>query len=160
MLYWGEESWQMHGLFGKCIKRIIKMVLVIALCIPMFGCVSMLYSRDNMPVDQKNKNTLWVSEWPKVYIEVDDNQNAIAKIQFQEGEKESEVVFDNVNGVYFVPMYYDISKYQAKTKDFRELSYFSGECKFYRDKMVVKIEEDRIFNGEYDEITFIKEPLD
>ena len=154
----------MRGLYGKCIKQLIIVVIIVIICVTNFGCVSMLYSQDNMP--SRHINTKWVSENPNICIEVKEEfvkttgGNTVAKIQLPEGEKESDVLFDNVNGVYFLPMYYDITKEQAKTQPITELCYFSGECKFYKDKMVVKIEEDHIFNGEYDKITFIKEPLE
>ena len=138
---------------------------VTALSVPAYFCCRYYYIQEIKPDNQMN--TLWVSEWPRVCIEVRQEPekttggNTIAKIRFQEGEKESDVIFDNTDGVYFVPMPYDLSKSPLKkTKTIFELCYFSGTCKFYRNKMVVKIEQDHIFNGEYDKIIFVKEPLE
>ena len=161
----------MRRWFRKYKKRIIVSLAIIfvimavtALSVPAYFCCRYYYIQEIKPDNQMN--TLWVSEWPRVCIEVRQEPekttggNTIAKIRFQEGEKESEVIFSRANIVYFVPMQNDLSKYQLKTKSINELCYFSGKCKFYRDKMVVKIMDDHIFNGEYDEVTFIKEALD
>ena len=159
MLGWFGEN------YGNKTERILIVILIILICIILvWQCFYLYYFKDIQPYCQNN--TKWVSENPNICIEVKEEfvkttgGNTVAKIQLPEGEKESDVLFDNVNRVYFLPMYYDITKEQAKTQPITELNYISGECKFYRDKMVVKIEEDHIFNGEYDKITFIKEPLE
>ena len=152
--------------FGIKTERILIAILSTLICIILiWQCVYWFYFKDIKPNCQNN--TRWVSEWPRVCIEVNEENakktggNTIAKIRFQEGEKESDVIFDNTDGVYFVPMPYDLSKSPLKkTKTIFELCYFSGTCKFYRNKMVVKIEQDHIFNGEYDKIIFVKEPLE
>ena len=152
--------------FGIKTERIFIAILSTLICIILiWQCVYWFYFKDIKPNCQNN--TRWVSEWPRVCIEVNEENakktggNTIAKIRFQEGEKESNVIFDNTDGVYFEPMPYDLSKSPLKkTKTIFELCYFSGTCKFYRNKMVVKIEQDHIFNGEYDKIIFVKEPLE
>ena len=104
---------------------------VTALSVPAYFCCRYYYIQEIKPDNQMN--TLWVSEWPRVCIEVRQEPekttggNTIAKIRFQEGEKESDVIFDNTDGVYFVPMPYDLSKSPLKKqKLFLSYAIFQG----------------------------------
>ena len=128
----------MRRWFRKYKKRIIVSLVIIfvimavtALSVPAYFCCRYYYIQEIKPDNQMN--TLWVSEWPRVCIEVRQEPekttggNTIAKIRFQEGEKESDVIFDNTDGVYFVPMPYDLSKSPLKKqKLFLSYAIFQG----------------------------------
>lgn len=118
--------------FGIKTERILIAILSTLICIILiWQCVYWFYFKDIKPNCQNN--TRWVSEWPRVCIEVNEENakktggNTIAKIRFQEGEKESDVIFDNTDGVYFVPMPYDLSKSPLKKqKLFLSYAIFQG----------------------------------
>ena len=135
-------------------KKILSMVLIFALLLN--SC--MYVPNGEYPFDYPA--AMWVSEEPDIWFEVTDTTGrSDAKGELTIGDEVYEIVM-SFSYSYSVVV---INGYDSVYSDKRNWL-FRGRCKFGAEKLIVKIDKDEkfpdIFNGEVDEITFIRIPIE
>ncbi len=102
------------------------------------------------------ENSVWISSEPdsKFYI-ASNNVNPYGYIKFESKKVHIILVFDHGNRVAICKKS-NIYKYEYSFQD----ALFIGICKFYPNKLIVKVDRDFVFNGLYDEIIFVKEDIE
>lgn len=96
--------------------------------------------------------TKWVSEDPDISIEVPDGQSGYWDI---DGVLKIDGKEINISMVFNPGVYVQVFD---QTNNSGRI--FNGRCRFYSDKMVIEIDEDLIFDGQYKTITLYKQNLD
>ena len=96
-------------------------------------------------------NTKWVSEEPNIWFKVNDKENS------GNNEIKGEILFEDE--VFNFEAYFDMGigfNIIVEAKDNQHNMTITGSCKFYSDRLIVEIEDDPLFNGKYNTISFYK----
>ncbi|MDR0570229.1 MAG: hypothetical protein LBG71_03280 [Clostridiales Family XIII bacterium] len=136
-------------------------------CLALTGCVD-FYS-DKRP--NAYQNTRWVAESPSIYFDVNEKYRQVTggyttygKIEIDGVTTKITVSFDYGAGIEF----YDISPYMPTGKEENYVGYgrhenylFRGDCKFGRDKFVVRIRNNErgFLDDSIEEIVFVREDM-
>lgn len=130
---------------------IILLILIVALIDPNY--VAPYIPGNHIPLKAYRPThcpgTQWISEDPDISFEVPDEYGTYWELDAvlnMNGEKREVCLVFNP-GVY-------VNVYD-KTENGGKI--FDGRCRFYSDKMVIEIDEDVIFDGQYKTVTFYKQ---
>ena len=130
---------------------IILLILIVALIDPNY--VAPYIPGNHIPLKAYRPThcpgTQWVSEDPNISFQVPDEQSCYWEIDgvLKLDGKEMKITMTFNPGVYV--QVYDQTNNSGRI--------FNGRCRFYSDKMVIEIDEDMIFDGQYKTVTFYKQ---
>jgi hypothetical protein len=126
-------------------KKIFWYLQVLLLLTCMIGCAPH-YS--NCPMDFPN--TKWVCSNPDIWFQVDNNKQCLGEININGKITKIEVMYKQVTT--------DISIFPLDSTPSSPVDpVLKGEGTFSKDKMVIKLSDDKIFNNKYKELVFNKE---
>lgn len=100
-------------------------------------------------------NTKWICKQPDIFFKVDKNIKLLGEIKVNGEVKPVIVRFDYGNGISVFP--YN----SPKDETFIDMKhrYLEGSCSFNKNYLIVKINDDALFNNKYKELTFKRENL-
>jgi hypothetical protein len=125
-------------------KKIFCYIQVLLLLTCMFGCTP---DYSNIPMERPN--TKWVCADPDIWFEVDKDQQTLGEVKVNGNIIKMEVGFRNPHNLYF------LSGDNTPSSPLETL--FGGTGTFSKDKMIVKINDDNLFNNKYKKLIFIRE---
>jgi hypothetical protein len=143
-------------------KKYIIVACICLIALSFTGCDPYAGKRPNNYTDTK-----WVSGDPDIYFEVSDKYykivgfNTYGRININGDSIDAVVAFNMGRGVSFD----DVASYhidESGEAGYSPIPLFGGECKFGKDKLVVKIthNEAGLLPDDVKEITFVREPLE
>lgn len=129
-------------------KRFLLITCILLVLITLSACVD--YYAGRRPYDYGR--AMWISESPDAWFMVtsEDDENFIypkGEITIDDKTIEFTLSFGHDNVAFFT--------------DENEDDILRGSCKFGPEKLIITVDKDKdtIFNGQYDTITFIREPI-
>ena len=162
MLYWVYQTIQekYHSTMkggNNTVKQVLKnsIALVCFFAVILSGCMCDPYA-GKRPSDYDDAK--WVCEEPNIWFEVnsDEEESYYPKGEIVYNNQTIQVVFKFVNQTnrVFINQYSYADAYRISGDN----CVFGGECEFSPEKLIIKIEKDTdtVFNGEYDELVFIR----
>jgi len=125
-------------------KKIFKILPVLFLLFCTNGCTRYIANR---PIEYPN--TKWVSSNPDIYFQVDANSQVKGETNINGDIIKIQVLFGQTTSVRF---------YSGDNTPSSPLKLLlNGEGTFSKNKMIVKVSEDKLFNNKYKELVFNKE---
>lgn len=146
----GELQENLDG--GNCMKKLVFMCCLLLIISSLMSCQYDPYS-DQRPFDYGEAR--WSSIEPNVYFVIDMNAN---EYYYPLGK----ITIDNYEYIckfWFIHQtnQLTISVYTGETISSDIFGEIAGTCIFSPDSLVLQIESDTVFSGQYDKITFYKE---
>jgi hypothetical protein len=125
-------------------KKIFCYIQILLLLTCMIACAPH-YS--NRPMEFPN--TKWVCSNPDIWFEVDKDGQSLGEVKVNDNIIKMNVQFGQANAVYFFS--------GDGTPSSPNKLIFDGDGTFSKDKMVIKVDSDKLFNNKYKKLIFNKE---
>ena len=133
-------------------KYIFSKIVIILILLLLVGCTdknNYLYNPIRFP------NTVWKSDDVDIYFHVqegsDSNYSNVGKLKVEGKDINISLVFDHGTTVYIID-----TELKEKAEFFDDAVILEGECKFYSDKLVVRLKKNDLLDPNINTITFIK----